>query len=327
MKAPDFLNVPNGPTHEPARPTQSHDLMTSQEWTSLGAALRVLNALTATSKALLALAAIVLTGLGAMSASMQIPQRRRQLQALATHGWTRTNLRRLLLGECAMGVAVITVISGAAGVVAGFSRTQLIVTAAVLTAYSLFAALTAHAALRTLTSQTRVGQRQGVRTTTRAVALSLIRPVMWPLLARAAAAAIAAGCGAAAGLLIARADLEAGPSRIATTILDELQPQQWLLLSVVLATAVLAILLASEVVHRGRRSALAILHGCGWSRPQRLATLTPPFLCLLAPSAVLAALVFRMAAPDAPTFAFVWAVALCLIITALMHFNDGRRVG
>lgn len=309
---------------------------TTEEWTSLGAAVQVESAQLG---ATLALLIVTLAGVGALACVVQIAgtdRRRREAALLVSLGWTRRCIRRWFLAEDAPSLAVVL----AAAAIAAATSTSMVARAAALGVAVLFTLVTvagarAAARVRPGTPRLASGPARASRTA-RQVGVRVAR-------AHRASGALSAisvvvlTTGAVAFLAtVAGARVSAGVSRLAALVgADLLLPQTILAVGALIAGTAMFVIgvragLAGAGVHH------AMLVAAGWTRRALRSTVRAQIIASMIPGMVIAvmagALIWAVVDPAArdglltltvsiPTLATVVAV-----LWATWHANGLIRV-
>lgn len=239
---------------------------TLQEWTSLGAAVRVDRASRGAVNWMLALSsisAVVLAGAAQLLASTS----RRKEATLLTHlGWTRRRIVGWFLIESSPQIALVVSVAGMSVALTRANRGPLLVAGAVVFGFTLTAALGAllplvggrsarplPASAPPARTRTRVGRRLG---STRRLAMVL--------LAGAQAILGLTTAGSVGSLLAARAS--GGSSRLAELLSGRLVPFVLALTLAGLASGVALLRAGTAALLDGCAPDLRLLESCGWSR-------------------------------------------------------------
>ncbi|PFG32376.1 hypothetical protein [Sanguibacter antarcticus] len=261
---------------------------TTQEWTSLGAAVRVERAQIGATITLLVVA---LTGVSVLASVVQIAgtgRRRREAVLLSSLGWSRGRIRRWFLTEDVPSLALVVL----AGLVAAAMSTTAVArgtSGAAALVYAAVAVAGTYAAARTSTRSPRAatGPARAARTA-RQVGRRVARahPASGAL---SATAVIVLTCGAIAfASVIATAHVAAGTTRIATLVsASVLLPQTILAVGTLLAGAAMFVAgIRAGLLGAGAHHAMLVT--TGWTKTALSASVRAQVIASLLPGIVLA---------------------------------------
>lgn len=320
---PQFLPDPGG--------TGAADLgWVEEEWTSLGAAVRVEEA---SLRAVAWLFGVSLLAVALLTGAVQglaVEGRRREAALLIESGWSRRRVLGWFLAESGLGVAIVAV---AAAVALLFNSGNPLATVACLTAVVLVLAAAATGAwLSARSASVRTVRRPRRRPAAARRPAAVGARVVGGRRAAAltmAAALVALGSTAtafAAALIVARDS--AGTSRLADLVGARLLiPQLALAVAALLASGLLFVL-GTAVLRRSLRPQLRMLTTAGWGptdlRTLLRVTVTRPAGAGLLLGAAACLVVGRLSAPDYGWPAAAVGVAAMLLVVGAAFLAAGR---
>lgn len=269
---------------------QSTDLgWTVQEWTSLGAAVRVEAATLGASAWLLVISLIGVTALAAASQASSVATRQREAALLTSLGWSRSRVRAWFLAEGAVGVVLVVAAAAVALVISGTFLTRVVAAAAVL----LYAALVvggAWWATRPSTAARATGTtRPAAARTAGAIGArnAAARPLLTGLTGTALVVMALTTTSFAAAAVTARQ--AAGSTRLAALLTSRLLlPQLTLALTATVATVVLFVI-GTRAFASATVAQRLMLAASGWSGRDIARTARATVVRAAAPAALLSA--------------------------------------
>lgn len=272
---------------------------TIQEWTSLGAAVRVESA---TSAGAYALQAVGLVGVGALALFaqwLQLANRRAEATFLGTLGWSRSRVIRWFLAENAMGAAAVV----AATVAAFFVSPRGEFWGAVVAVAVGYVGLTGVGAW--WATRPAHGARWATRAwpaarTARAVGVrsASAHPAVGGMVAVGLVVLGVTATAATSTILLARE--AAGTTRLATLMSDHLLWPQVALVVCSLTAGVALFVVGARSLADGMRPGLRVLHWAGWDHQYVAKVARAALLAVSLPGAGIAA---------AASAALTWALA------------------
>lgn len=263
-----------------------------QQWTTLGAATRVVRGLGDTNAALLGVAILaILVVIGGVEV-LFAATRRRDAAVLAAVGWSRAARVRWQAGEAMAAGIVVTVIGAVSWAVAGRSPTALLVVLIIGAAFPVAGILASLAV--PVNAGMVVGGRQVSRLLRRIPVDGLTAFSLRSLAARPARAVVtvlafgaaAATTGPALGL-VATVGMRVGPTRLAGAVSAQLAPYQLVLLGLAAAGSIAFSVVALRSARAERTDELTILVAAGWLPAQVRGLLRRERILIAVPAALL----------------------------------------
>jgi hypothetical protein len=310
-----------------------------QEWTTLGAAERVVRGLTSGTVEILVLG--ILAGL-VSAAAIQVVQaatRRREIAILISSGWSQRNVWVWIMSEAALAAVVVLVLGLIAWFVAGGGALPGLAASLVATMLLIAPAMALRATKIGITTGTIAVQ--GGDLNERAprvpgvggpVSLGFRAVVSRPIRASVMVLALA-GTAAALALVatvVGEAAERAGPTRLAIAVSGIIQPSLLLTLGAVVFANVAALTAMWRLDNRARAGEAAALIAVGWSRRQILLSRAAAGTVIALPAAGLGAIltISGMAAISGgdPSFAFAVTAAVALSVGVFGPAAVGLKV-
>lgn len=310
-----------------------------QEWTTLGAAERVVRGLTTGTVQILVLG--ILAGL-VSAAAIQVIQaaaRRREIAVLMASGWSPQDVWVWIISEAGLAAAVALALGLVAWFVAGggampglaasFVAITLLIAPAVALRATRIGITTGSVAVQGGDLNERMPRVPGVGGPLtlgfRGVVARPIRALVMVLALAGTAAALAL-----VATVVGEAAERAGPTRLATAVSQVIQPSLLLTLAGVMLANAVALAAMWHLDSRARAGEAAALVAVGWSRRQILMSRAAAGFAIALPSAVLGAIltIAGMAAVSGadPALAAAAAVTIALCLGALGPPTVGLRV-
>jgi hypothetical protein len=310
-----------------------------QEWTTLGAAERVVRGLTTGTVQILVLG--ILAGL-VSAAAIQVVQaatRRREIAVLMASGWSQRNVWVWVMSEAALAAAGVLVlglvgwfVAGGGtmpGLAASFVAISLLIAPALALRATRIGITTGTAAVRGGDLNERAPRLPGVGGP---VTLGFRGVVTRPMRALVMVLALA-GTAAALALVatvVGEAAQRAGPTRLASAVSQVIQPSLLVTLAGVVLANAAALAAMWRMDSRARAGEAAALVAAGWSRRQILASRSAAGLAIALPAATLGAIltIGGMAAVSGsdPALAAAAAVTVAVFLGVLGPPAVGLRV-
>lgn len=262
---------------------------TLQEWTSLGAAVRVEKATLGASAWLLGISLSGVTALAAASQAAAVANRRREGALLTSLGWSTSRVRAWFLAEGALGALVVLTAAAVALVISESSLTRLVAGGAVV----LYAALVSGGAWwATRPSTQSLPRARRPRAARTAEAIGARTAASRPLLTAVTGTALVVMSLTTTSFAAAAvtAQQAAGSTRLAALLTSRLLlPQLALALTAALAAVILFVIATRAFISAtaGQRLMLAT---SGWSGRDLARTARATVVHATAPAAVLAAI-------------------------------------
>jgi hypothetical protein len=269
-----------------------------QEWTTLGAAERVVQGLTTGTVAILVLG--MLAGL-VSAAAIQVVQaagRRREIAVLVATGWSQRDVSVWIMSEATLAAAAVVALGLIAWIVAGGGTIPGAAAVSVATTLLIAPALALRASRTGSTSGVAVvsgdlNERAPHSPAVRGPAtLGLRNALSRPLRALVMVLALA-GTAAALALVatvVAEAADRAGPTRLAWAVSQVIQPSLVLTLAGVALANTAALTAMWRLDSRSRSGEAAAFVAVGWSRRQILISRAAAGIVIAVPAAVIGAI-------------------------------------
>lgn len=269
-----------------------------QEWTTLGAAERVVEGFSATNRVLLALSGLTAVALAAGMIVLQRAVRATEIGILRAIGWSRRRIVGWIVGEAVWAGAIVLLIGLAAWWAAGRASTVgPLASVALAMVFPIVAGISSWSGLRNLVAlsatrsgdvdRTAAGLVRVVRSpTTYGLRTALARPSR--TLVIGLVLGIAAGAAAAGAAVLVSTAAAVGPTRLADALVQVLTPiQAAMLLAAVAASGLIGLaLLRMDLV--SRRDEMQVLSASGWDQRHKRAMLMTHRLAIGAPAALVA---------------------------------------
>ncbi len=307
-----------------------------QEWTTLGAAERVFRGLTGGALEILVIGLASAMVATAAVQAVRAATRRREVAILLASGWSNGNIRAWVMGEALIsGIIVLglglvvwiaqgtTIPAGAAVVVVAFG----VVAAPALGLHLTDTRIEASGALvqaGDVNPRTpRLPAARGpVTLGIRNVIASLTRSLILVLGLGAAASALSL-----VGGVVAEAGLRAGPTRLASAVLQIIEPSLLLTLAAAVAANAVALAAMWRLDARARAGEAAALIAAGWTRSQVLGTRLAAGAVLSLPAAAVGAAMSGATATAIGAASPVLIVAATIIISPILGVVGPLLVG
>lgn len=306
----------------------------SQDWTTLGAAVRVENMLSALSLLLLILALAVAAGLVVACAAAGRSQRVAQARLLAAIGWQRPQIVRWLLAPQAILLGLLTVLAVIVAAASGLSAPAVwsggAAVAATAVGLLIVAASSAPRSQPAAASPRPVKQaigspwQLGVRHLRTRPGLLLVRAASWAVLSVAAAVAV---------LALLDASTRVGATRLAGVAVDRTTLANIALALITLVAGLILATLARRIEAEQSAGRRGLLRAAGWTGTdlRRLAaadtaaTAVIAVLPALAGAAAAATAASSTARPVLAALAALTGLAICALTSLTSDARVSRR--